>query len=381
VDLRPAIVFPGAHKRGGVERIALENLLYLAPRYPTAFVGYELDYPPTAVPVEHRIPRRAPWARGALRPVGFRTGAAEVLPSRPGTVTVSYGVNAPPGTVFHVDSVHRAWLNAGRDIRVGGVKVPNAARYLLGRHEVLLALEWDYFRRHHPARIITVSSAVADDLARFYGVPADIVEVVPNGFDPVQFNPVRRDSTREEARSRLGIDDDTVVVLFVANELRRKGLGVLLDAVAAGRPSPIEIHVVGRTPLDDFRDQIQQLRLGDRVRYHGSTDDVGAMHAIADVLVLPTQYEAFALTVIEALASGLPVITTNVPGACDRVHDDENGLLQQDSTDAQELRSLLAEALDSDRRARWSANAPASVSDLTWSNLGARVERVLLDVV
>lgn len=380
-ELRPAIIFPGAHTRGGVEKIAFENLRFLAARYPTTFVGYELDDPRTAVAVEHLVPHPPSWARGALRPVGFRTSAAAVVPTRPGTVTISYGVQAPPGTVFHVDSVHRAWLAAGRDIRVHGVRVPNVARYVLARHQVLLALEWDYFRRHHPQRIITVSEAVADDLARLYRVPADIIEAVPNGFDPDRCNPTLRRTRRDQERERLGINPDAVVALFVANELHRKGFGVLLEAVAASRPSPIEIHVFGRTPLDDFRQKILELRLQDRVRYHGSIDDVGTAHAIADLLVLPTQYEAFALTVIESLASGVPVITTNVPGARDRVRNDENGLLQDNPTDVDELRSLLIDALDPERRARWSANAPASVSDLTWSNLGARLERVLLDVV
>lgn len=275
-ELRPAIVFPGAHPLGGVERIALENLRYLAPRYPTTFVGYKLDYPPAAAPVEHRVPSRSAWAHGALRPLGFRKGAAAVLPTEPGTVTISYGVQAPPGTVYHVDSVHRAWLAAGRDIRVRGVKVPNAVRYLLARHEILLALEWEYFRRHRPRRIVAVSTVVADDLVRLYHVPADIIDVVPNGFDPERCSPTLRRSRREHERKRLGIASDAVVALFVANELHRKGFGVLLQAVAASRPSPIEIHVFGRTPLDDFRQQILELRLQDRVRYHGSIEDVGA---------------------------------------------------------------------------------------------------------
>lgn len=379
--LRPTIVFPAAHSRGGVERVVLESLRFLAPRYPTTFVGDTLEYPSDEATVRHVTPEPSRWARGALRPLGFRFRATPTVPREEGTMTISHGVQAPPGAVYYVHSVHRAWLAAGRDIRVRGVKVPNAARYLLARHEVLLGLEWDYFRRHRPRRIVAVSRVVADDLSRLYSVPDDIIEVIPNGFDPVRCNPTRRSALRESEREKLGIDSDTVVVLFVANELHRKGFGALLEAVGALRSAPIEIHVVGRAPLDDYQHRIHELRLEDRVRYHGSTNDVGAFHAIADVLALPTQYEAFALTVIEALASGLPVITTVVPGAGDRVHHDENGLLQESPTDVDELRSLLARALDRENRARWSAAAPASVADLTWSNLGAQLERILLDVV
>jgi glycosyltransferase involved in cell wall biosynthesis len=103
-------------------------------------------------------------------------------------------------------------------------------------------------------------------------------------------------------------------------------------------------------------------------------------HAAADLLVLPTQYEAFALTVVEALASGLPVITTTVPGAGDLVRHDGNGLLQQDATDAIELASLLELALDRSRRERWAAAAPEAVAGYEWTTLMSHYERVLLDV-
>jgi glycosyltransferase involved in cell wall biosynthesis len=381
-SLQPTVVFPAAHKRGGVERAVLETLRYLGSRHPTTFVGHELELPSSDAEVRHLVPRRSPWARGALRPVEFRIHAASVVPEGPGIVTISHGVESPPGDVYHVHSLQRAWLAAGRAVTVRGVRVPNAVRYALPHHQVLLALEWEYFQRHHPRRILAPSSGLAQDLENFYGVPADIIEIVPYGFDPAQCNPSRRVALRDQERAAARINPDAIIVLFVANELHRKGFGTLLEAVGSLQATPIEIHVFGRTPLDAFQARIDQLNLNDRVRFHGATQDVGRAHALGDFFVLPTQYETFGIVALEALASGLPVIVPRrTPGAGEIVRDDENGLLQEDPTDVDELRSLLVKALDPESRARWSANASASVVDLTWSRLGARVERVLLDLI
>jgi UDP-glucose:(heptosyl)LPS alpha-1,3-glucosyltransferase len=265
-------------------------------------------------------------------------------------------------------------------VALGHLALPNALRYALPHHEVMLALEWSYFRTGRPRAVIAVSEVVAHEVVDLYRIPADLVTVVPNGFDPTQCSATRRVSLREERRATLGIRDETVVVLFVANELRRKGFGVLLDAVARLGNAPVEIHVVGRAPPTGYRHRIAELGVEGRIRYHGATSDIGLFHAAADLLVLPTQYEAFALTVVEALASGLPVITTTVPGAGDLVRHDGNGLLQQDATDAIELAALLELALDGSRRERWAAAAPEAVAGYEWATLMAHYERVLLDV-
>jgi glycosyltransferase involved in cell wall biosynthesis len=94
-------------------------------------------------------------------------------------------------------------------------------------------------------------------------------------------------------------------------------------------------------------------------------------------LVLPTQYEAFALTIVEALASGLPVITTAVPGAGDLIEHDVTGLLQQDPADADELADLLRRVLDPAARDRFATAAPRAVAGLEWSTLMARLDDVV----
>jgi UDP-glucose:(heptosyl)LPS alpha-1,3-glucosyltransferase len=253
--------------------------------------------------------------------------------------------------------------------------VPNAARYLLARHLTLLALERSYFRSGSGA-VVAVSDEVASDLVELYGVSRDRIAVIPNGFDEAQCSPERRRTERSAERAAWQIGDGALAMLFVANELHRKGFDCLLEAVALTGDPSMEIHVVGRAPIEPYAARIAELGLHERVRYHGAVD-IGLAHAAADALVLPTQYEAFALTVVEALASGLPVVTTSVPGAGDRITDGVNGLLQHDPSDATELARLLAQVSDAGTRERLGAAGPASVADLEWDRLAARLDAVI----
>jgi glycosyltransferase involved in cell wall biosynthesis len=377
VRRRPILVFPHAHQRGGVERITWQALRRLSAHgQPVVYVGHSIE--PEIAGVDH-VPVLRRGGR-ASAPWWFRRDAARALQrvQQPGDVVVSFGANCPPGDVCVVNSVHRSWLQSGHAARVGGLKIPNLVRYLLARHLVLLALERSYMRTARNRRVVAVSSAVADDLATVYGLPADRTVVIPNGYDAEVCSPERRAAHRSEQRAAWGVDQAEIVLLFVANELHRKGFDCLLDAVARTDDSRLRIDVVGRAPLDPYADRIDQLGLRGRVAYHGSVD-IGLAHAAADVLALPTQYEAFALTVVEALASGLPVVTTTVPGAGDLIADGVNGLLQRDPLDADELAGLLQQIADPELRTRLGANGPSSVAAFEWASLVARLDDVIQD--
>ena len=129
--------------------------------------------------------------------------------------------------------------------------------------------------------------------------------------------------------------------------------------------------------IEGYRSHIDRLGLGDRVRWHGASAEVAPWYAVGDLFVMPTQYEAFPLVVVESLASGLPVITTAVAGSSEAIQPDVNGLLQRDPDDVDELVALLEQGLDGDRRRRWSDAAPETVRDLEWGVLTGRLAAVI----
>lgn len=356
-----AIVFPAAHERGGVERIVWDLAHYLVERgRRVAFVGNELQEGADERISFVRIATSA--ARGVRLPAPllFRRAAAQALELVQARTVVSIGANCPPGDVYMVQSVHRAWLAAAKKVPLAGRQVTAQVRYILPRHQVLLALEWQYFTRHRPRTIICTSKREEQDLLKLYGVAAETIRVIPNGFDANTFTAARlRD--RAASRWKMGADDEDVIFLLMANELHRKGFSVLLAALAGLADPRARVDVVGRTGLQAYAGEMARLGVSDRVRWHGSTTDAALYYAGADVLALPTQYEPFGLVIIEALATGLPVLTTRVAGAADAVQPGVNGLLQTDPYDVAELTGLMRRAMDAEQRSRWAAAAPASV--------------------
>jgi UDP-glucose:(heptosyl)LPS alpha-1,3-glucosyltransferase len=369
-----AVVFPQVHRSGGIERVCWDLLDYLGPRHDTVFVGTSapegLPGGVRMVPVEGR-PDPGPagmWMRRS------RTGA--VLASLRPQLTVTMGSVVPAGDVLWVPSVHRAWLEAARTIQMGRVRLPARVRLAMPRHRVLLAMESQYFRQGHPRHILCTSNREVDDLARLYQVDPALATVVPNPFDPERFNAERRMRDRTEARRDLGIADHDLALMFIANELHRKGLGQTLEAMALNGDPRMTLHVVGKAGLGPYRATIRRLGLDQRVHYHGPTRDVGWPLAAADLMVLPTQYEPFGLVIVEALASGVPVITSRLAGASVAVRPGRTGLILEDPYDAEELAGLLATAGSADLEA-WGNEAASSVAPYRRDHVMRRVEGIL----
>ena len=290
-------------------------------------------------------------------------------------LVVSFGAEFPDPDVAWVNSVHRAWLQRAQ--REPGGLVQRFGRYFMPRHRVVLATEKRYFRNPTLRWIISAADAVTDDLVRVYGVDESRASTIHNGYNPAQFSPTRRAQLRSSARTSLSVGPDDVVLLVVANELRRKGLGTVLEAVAELGDPRLRVVLAGRTPPTEFSALTESLGLAGRFHYAGASDDVGYLHAAADLFVLPTQYEAFCLAIVESLASGLPVITTAVPGAGDAVITGTTGLIQSEPRSATELARLLGSALEPGVLARWSAAAPASVGHLSWPEVLTEAQEIL----
>ena len=371
-----AIAFPGCHRRGGVERIVFECARILSSRGHAVDVfanEYEAD---SVAPMRHQqVPmRRRP---GFLSGKSFFTNCSRLLDPKAFDVVSTHGCICPFDGVHWVQSVHLAWLERGRKV-LGGMSLAAWKRRLNPLHPVLLKLEAEHFRGRRYRKLIATTPQVRDDLRRLYDVPESDVVIVPNGFAPAEFNPLRAASRRQEMRRRLGLEEHHIALLFVANELERKGYRTLLSAVARLNDPAVRIVVIGRPPVKTVLQLAAQFNLSDRVIASGPADDVAAYHAACDLFVLPTQYEAFCLAILESLGSGLPVITTDIPGARDAIRSGVNGQLIADPLDAEELAAAIRLLLDSAARAALAATAPGSVAAYQWPTVLLKYEEVLM---
>lgn len=377
--LRIALVYPGCFRQAGVERIVWESARHLGSRHEVSVYAdyWEQDRAIGEVSFHKVAPCRRPEA---LLPLSFFRRATRAISRAPDDLVVSYGVNCPVGGVMWVNSLHRAWLDRKLAVGTGRERTGALLRFVHPRHRALLALEAHHFRARRYRKVITVSDHVAADLGRLYGVPPEDTVTINNGYSPEAFSPERSAALREEVRAELGLPGDAVALLMVAHELDRKGFGVLLEAVSRIDDPRLHIVLVGRAAPGPYEQRIESLGLARRVHYPGAAVDVGRYHAAADAFVLPTQYEAFCLAIIEALGSGLPVVTTDVPGAADAIRPGINGLLQRDPLDPAELAALLEQLLDERRREDWARGAAESALGYRWSTLLSKAEDVLCEV-
>lgn len=375
--MKVALSFPGCHRRAGVERVVFECARYLSRRGHDVHVlanDWEAD---STTPINyHRVPLpKGPWVFRA--PAYFRR-CTEFVAKGDYDVLNTHGCVCPTGGVQWVQSLHASWLERAKRFRPkcswGRVR-----QALNPAHKLILSLERRHFEARAYRKLIATTVDVRRDLKDFYGVPEEDVVIVPNGFSPEEFSPQRRLERRDAMRKELGLSPEHVAMLFVANELDRKGYRTILQALRRLARKDLRLLVVGRPATVKVMSLAAEYGVADQVIACGSTSDVSRFHAAADLFVLPTQYEAFCLAILEALGSGLPVVTTNVPGARDAIIPDANGLLIEKPDDGDELAAALARVADTDFRTRLTDRAAESVAQYQWPVVMRSYEAVLLE--
>jgi UDP-glucose:(heptosyl)LPS alpha-1,3-glucosyltransferase len=209
--------------------------------------------------------------------------------------------------------------------------------------------------------VLAVSRLVALDLQGLWSVADERLRIVPNGVDTERFSPARCAAMRGAARAQIGVDESTAVFLFVARNPRLKGLLPLLRATALLRDRNTRLRVVaiGSEPGAGFRRAAARLRIADIVTFAGTVEDPALYYAAGDVFVLPTYYDACSLTALEALACGLPVITSRYNGAAELMAHDRDGFVLDDPDDERSLAALMYHASTDGVRRRVSPAARA----------------------
>ncbi|HEY1922400.1 MAG TPA: glycosyltransferase family 4 protein, partial [Tepidisphaeraceae bacterium] len=177
-----------------------------------------------------------------------------------------------------------------------------------------------------------------------------------NGTDLNAFDPARHLAGRLAVRKRFKIPQEATVALMIAQHFERKGLAELIAAAAnlaktslAAAPT---ILVLGLDDPARSRAQAKQLGVIDKMIFAGQTDRVADFHAASDFFVLPTRHDSCSLVVLEALAMGLPVISTVFNGACEIMRDGEHGFVLPNPADVAALTWAMGQLMDPATRQR-----------------------------
>ncbi len=167
------------------------------------------------------------------------------------------------------------------------------------------------------------------------------VRVVPNGVDTTHFSPTARLARRAQARLRRKFQETDFVLLLIGNDWRVKGLDTVLRAMDALRDLPVLLIAAGDDSPDSFRETAKSLGIFERCRFEPSREEVLDFYAAADLYVSPTREDSFGLPVAEAMACGLPVITSTHAGVAALVRDGVDGFILPQFDDSQGLARIL----------------------------------------
>ncbi len=236
------------------------------------------------------------------------------------------------------DGCHREWLNKRRMIEPFLKKVSFP---LNPHHLALFYLEKRCFSKSK--KIIANSVMVKDDIIKHYSIPDRKIHVIYNGVDLNRFRPVTAEQ-KTIAKHSLGIKENKVI-LFVGADFKRKGLTVLLKAVSLLDMKDKKLIVVGKKETPQYLKIAKKLRIEKHVVFWGHEPEIEKFLIIADVFVLPTIYDPFSNAALEAMASGLPVVTTAYNGASELIENGVNGFIISDPLDERAFADKISDAL------------------------------------
>jgi UDP-glucose:(heptosyl)LPS alpha-1,3-glucosyltransferase len=276
------------------------------------------------------------------------------------------------GDGCHIEWLKQRWKRTGLPGKLSVISNPY--------HWLILALERSILNGHKFKKIIAISEMVKKNILDNYKVtPADIA-VIYNGVDLEKFHPANRGKYRDEIRQKHGVSDTDFVVLFMGSGFERKGVGYLIAAVES-LGLPVTVMIVGKGPEKKFKAPSSQ-RTGGKIIFCGPQKDNYKYYAAADIFVFPTMYEPFGNVHLEALASGLPVITTKNSGGSEIIKDGVQGFVIRQPEDIKAIAEKIQFFLHNrERLEAMSKNARSLAEEFTFEKHIGRIRELYKSII
>ncbi len=233
------------------------------------------------------------------------------------------------------DGVHRAWLE--RRARYEPAWKPWIRKWN-ENHREILALESQMFAKDGAGTVIANSNLVRDEIIQFFDFPSDRIKVVYNGIPKLRI----ASGMRESIRRQLNLSDDDYVVLFVGSGWERKGLRFAIRGVLEAHASKPVLLIAGEGNASGFP-------TSERIKFMGAINDLTPYYAASDIFLLPTLYDPFSNACLEALAAGLPVITTQSNGFSEIIAPGVEGEILSEPADITGIAKAIEKWSDPER--------------------------------
>jgi glycosyltransferase involved in cell wall biosynthesis len=231
-----------------------------------------------------------------------------------------------------ISTVHSTWKGEAEAIKGEPYSRLNSnEKFMVSFNWFLRIFEEKMLERSN--KLIAVSDFTRRELLQYYKVKEDKIRVIRNGVDTHKFQPA---SDKRKAKEALGFNPDDIAVLSVGRLYARKGLFTLIESMPAvvRRFPRAKFIISGKGQSDEMKKLVSHAtRLGmkDNIIFTGYFPDskLPKLYQAADVFAFSTFYENLPFAVLEALSTGLPVVTTNVGGIPEMIESGRNGFLVQ----------------------------------------------------
>jgi UDP-glucose:(heptosyl)LPS alpha-1,3-glucosyltransferase len=371
--MKIALAYKRFELRGGTERVLYLTAEGLRDRgHEVHLFCQKFHIPPPSGVLGHRVPGFA-WPR-TVRLLTFALLAPRVIAKYDCDVVMSFDRMVGQDIFRSGGGPHKIFLK--KMTRNKGFWKA-LWYYMSSYHRLALLIEKRQLSPNASRKIIAVSDQTKQEIIDSYNVADDKVVVIHNGVDHERFHPRRRMDAGKRVRNALSIPGDAPVVLFLGTGFKRKGLGRLLRLWARSDLPGIYLLVVGNdAKLAAYRKQWSREK---RVIFVGPQSNVEDYYAAANLLVLPSVQEAFGNVVLEALASGLPVITVPGVGAMDQVEGELRDGILINPDDPRELKTKILRLLEPTRWSSLSRKARQMAEKYTWTAYLDEIEKSLYD--
>lgn len=313
-----------------------------------------------------RFHRCNPFYLGRLsRDLGFAWRAGKIARSLAPALVQSHERLSGCDIYRAGDGVHREWLRQKTRFES---PLKRWLTFANPYHLYVRRSERKLFASPVLKAVICNSHMVKNEIMRYFPIDPAKIHVIYNGVDTTAFRPALPDE-RTGWRRTHGLPDNVPVFLFVGSGFERKGLNAAIRCLAR-LPVPACLAVVGRDKRErHYRKQADRLGLSGRVLFFGARNDVKPFYALADAFILPTLYDAFANAALEAMASGLPVLTSTKSGVAEILTEGESGFIFEPHDDPKLIDGMLA-LCDLERAKTMGRKARSIAERFDWAGTG-----------
>jgi len=285
--------------------------------------------------------------------------------------------------IVTIHSCYRAWLKTANEaLRKESFYLKyllyKIRRWLLPKNRVQLSVEKDVLERGSK-KIIVASEVLKRDILENYNVPEEKIVVIPFGVNLDEFKPDLK--KRLEIRKKHNIDENDIVLILSGYEFKRKGLKYIIEALPLVKGN-VKILAVGEESPKRYEELAISLGVLDKIIFTGFAPEIKDYYAASDIYILPTTYEPFGIVVLEAMASGLPVIISKLAGSAEIIKNGYEGLLLDNPTNSKEIAEKMNLLISNkDLRKQMGENAYKTAQKYSWEETARKTLKVYQEIL